>query len=402
MLTTVMRTPFRSKQFFLYYILLGAVLFAGCSSDDTEENIDNVFWSEAKLNDFPLSEVAYLDIDIVHPEITNGIETRFGKIEITIPHSQTSLMLSLKQFNLDNNKYQISPLPGEPQDFSLDPVTYTISSTTSQTKAVHYDVTVVYGGEPFFTNAKITGFKFEKSKNPALAATIEAVKIAEYENYTENAIYVIVPEGTNFSQLTPTITYDAALIRYTIDNDFILYPANGLAVDFTYPKHFYLQAENSLGSKSRVYNVIVDVANPIRFDSPIVTEEVATGDGVAIEDFFAIATWTNQGNHPITGMVPGEYKDKTYPIPNYPGNANVITASLTNPTGGTMGVLPGEKGEINVRVKRSQIAGVYTTTAVFAPTFSFDTRRISYWPPDDRIEDVFALQTLTIQTTLAD
>ena len=398
-----MSIPFRLRQFFLFCFLSGATLFTSCTSDDDDdENVDNSFWNEAKLNDFPLSEVAYLDIDIVHPEITNGVETKFGKIEITIPHSQTSRMLSLKQFNLDNSKYQISPLPGEQQDFSGDPVTYTISSLSFEPKSVHYDVTVVYGGDPFFTNAKITGFKFEKSKNPALAATIEAVKIAEYENYTENAIYVIVPQGTDFSQLTPTITYDAAKISYSIDNDFSIYPATGLKVDFKYPKHFYLQAENSLGSRSRVYNVIVDVANPIQFDSPIVTGNVVAGDGSAVENFFAVATWTNQGNHPITGMSPGAYKDKVYPIPNYPGDANVITASISNPTGGTIGVLPGEKGEINVRVKRSPIGGVYKTTAVFAPTFSFDTRTISYWPPDDRIEDIFGLHTLTIETTIVE
>lgn len=397
-----MRVSFCSRQFFLYAILLGVTLLAGCTSDDADENVDDVFWNEARLTDFLLTEVAYLDIDITHPKITNGAETSVGKIEITIPYSQTSRMLSLKQFVLDNSKYQISPLAGEQQDFSGGPVTYTISSVTSQAKSVHYDVTVVYGGDPFYTHAKITGFKFEKSKNPSLAATIDAVKIAEYENYTENAIYVIVPVGTDFTKLTPTITYDAAKLSYSIDSDFILYPQNGLMVDFKYPKHFYLQAENSLGEKSRVYHVIVDVANPIRFDSPIVTGNVATGDGMAVENFFAIATWTNQGNHPITGMAPKSYKDKIYPIPNFPGDANVITAAMVNPTAGTRGVLPGEKGEINVRVKRSPVSGIYKTTAVFIPTFSFDTREISYWPTDERVEDIFEPHTLTIETTLTE
>lgn len=393
---------YRLKQFLFFIIFSGATLFIGCTPDDSEENITDIFWNDAKLNDFPLSEVDYLDIDIVHPQITNGSETKFGEIKITIPYSQTSLMLSLKQFDLDNSKYQITPLAGELQDFSGDPVTYTISSVTSESKAVHYLVTVVYGGDPFFTNAKITGFKFEKSKNPTLEATIEAVKIAEYENYSQNAIYVIVPAGTNFGELTPTITYDAAKISYSIDNDFILYPAQGVEIDFNYPKHFYLQAENSLGVKSRIYNVIVDVANPILFDAPIVTENVAVGDGMSAKDFFAITTWTNQGNHPITGMAPTTYIDKIYPIPNYPNDANVITASLVNPNGGTVGVLPGQKGEINVRVKRSPVSGLYKTTVVFAPTFSFDTNKISYWPVDDRIEDIFEQQSLTIQSTIVE
>lgn len=354
------------------------------------------------MSDFPLNEVAYLDINITHPQIANGVEVKPGKIKITVPFSQTSLRLSLRKFDLDQNRYNISPLAGEPADFSNGPVVYTIRDVFSQDKTVRYEVTVEHGGDPFFINAKITGFKFEKAKNPALDATIEAVKIAEYENYTENAIYVIVPQGTDFTQLTPTITYDAAKLYYNTDNQFTPYPANGLTVDFKYPRHFYLQAENSQGTKSRPYSVIVDVANPIQFESPIVTPNVAAGDGVAIESFFALAKWTNRGNHPVTGMSPTAYKDKTYPLPDYPGDANIITASLQNPTGGTAGVMPGGQGEINVRVKRSPLTGAYATTAVFTPTFSFDTRVISYWPVDDRVEGIFQTQPLVIQSTIED
>jgi hypothetical protein len=285
-------------------------------------------------------------------------------------------------------------------DFSGGAVTYTIKDVFSQNKSVRYEVTVEQGGEPFFTHAKITGFKFEKVRNPQLDATIEAVKIAEYTNYSENAIYVVVPEGTDFSQLTPTITYDAARVYYNTDTQFAPYPAGGLTVDFKYPRHFYLQAENSQGTRSKPYHVIVDIANPIQITSPLITPNVKTGDGIAIENFFAIATWTNRGNHPITGMSPSTYKDKTYPIPDYPGNADIITALFQNPAGGTTGVLPGDQGEINIRVKRSPLAGTYSTTAVFVPTFSFDTRVISYWPVDDRVEDIFQSQPLVIQTTL--
>jgi hypothetical protein len=347
-----------------------------------------------------LFEVGYLNIDIAHPVITNDVETEHGKIKITIPFSQTSLMLSLKQFDLNNSKYNISPTVGDKQDFSDGPVTYTITSTTSQIKAVHYDITIIHGGEPFFTNAKITGFKFENSKNPQFETTIEAVKIAEYENYTENAIYVIVPDGTDFTNLVPTITYDAAKLYYNKDIQFLPY-TNNLVVDFKYPQRFYLQAENSLGTRSRSYYVIVDVANPIKFASPIVTNEVKTSDGSLFENFFAIAKWKNQGNHPITGMSPREYKDKTFPVPDFP-DINVITATIENPNAGTQGVLPGEEGEINVRVRRSPVSGLFTTKAVFTPTFSFDTRTISYWPVDDRVEDIFNPPLFEIKTTIVD
>jgi hypothetical protein len=387
---------------FLSFLMSAGILFSvsSCDSDESNETEADIFWKEARLNDFPLFEVQYLDINITHPVIANEVETQHGKIEITIPFSQTSLMLSLKQFDLDNNKYSISPTVGDKEDFSAGSIIYTISSTTSQTRAVHYDVTIVHGGEPFFTNAKITGFKFEKSKNPQLDETIEAVKIAEYENYTENAIFVIVPDGTDFTNLVPTITFDAAKLFYNTDIQFLPY-ANNLIVNFKYPNRFYLQAENSLGTRSKSYYVIVDVANPIKFDSPIITSNVKTSDGSLFEHFFAIAKWTNQGNHPITGMSPREYKDKTFPVPDYP-DSNVITAALENPNGGTQGVLPGEEGEVYVRVRRSPIPGLFTTKAVFAPTFSFDTRRISYWPVDDRIEDIFNPPSLEIKTTIVD
>ncbi len=395
-----MIAPSLRKRFSFYCALVGIGLLGGnCSSDDSYNNTTDAFWDGAKLNDFPLFEVAYLDIDIIHPEIKGGMEVNPGKITITVPFSQTSLMLSLKQFGLDQGKYDIEPGVGERQDFSKGHVIYTVSDVISPTKAVHYQITIIQGGDPFFINTKITGFKFEKTKNPGLAATIDAIKITEYDNYTENAIYVIVPEGTDFNQLTPTIIYDAAKLYYKSDAQFVLYPSNALSVDFAYPKTFFLQAENSLGEKSKPYNVIVDVANPIQFDTPLVTANVKTDDGQTFENFFAVATWTNQGNHPVTGMSPTEYNNKVYPA-GYSGDINIITTSIINPNAGIAGVLPGQKGEINVRVRRFPLAGWYSTTAVFTPTFSFDTRVISYWPADDRVEDIFDTQSLVIQTTI--
>jgi len=98
-------------------------------------------------------------------------------------------------------------------------------------------------------------------------------------------------------------------------------------------------------------------------------------------------------------MSPTEYNNKVYPA-GYSGDINIITTSIINPNAGTAGVLPGQKGEINVRIRRFPLAGLYSTTAIFVPTFSFDTRVISYWPADDRIEDIFNTQSLVIQTTL--
>lgn len=380
-------------------LLLVAFSAIVTSCDDDDEHVDQSL-EGARLTDFQLVETDYISIDISHPVIVDGVETSPGAINIVVPYAQESLSLSLLELSLDVNVYSISPSAGIPQDFSEGPVTYTISLNETPSKIVHYVVTIVHGGEAFYKNAKVTGFKFEKSKNPSLAADIEALRIVEYENYSQNAIYVIVPNGTDFSALKPTIEFDAAKLYYDNASSFLAYPENGLTIDFKYPKHFYLQAENSLGVKSRPYNVIVEVADPIAFSNPVlVTQNVKTGNGSDFENLFAVAEWTNQGNHPITGMSPIGYENRVAPD-GFPNDLNVITTSLINPVIGTTGVVPGGKGKVDVRVRKSPMAGEYRTTAIFRITFSFDITEISSWPVDDRVEDIFNVPKLTIETTI--
>lgn len=396
-MTPSLRVSFLST---LSFIFLFSV-FTGCQSNDSIDREPDGDLENARVNDFPLFEVDYLDISIVHPEIEKGVEIEHGKIEITIPQTQRSLMLSLKEFEPGSDTYHIMPSVGEQQDFSKGSVTYTVISNFNADRVVHYDVTVVYGGEPVKENALVTGFGFEKNKNPGLSTPVEAGKIVMYTTNSRNAIYVMVPVGTDFTNLTPTITYDAAKLYYsTTGSDFSIYPENGLAIDFKYPKQFYLQAENSFGTRSNVYTIIVDVKDPIKFDQPvIVTTNVKKGTGTSSENFSAVIKWTNQGNHPVTGMTASDYKDKIYPG-GYTGSSNVITSTLSNPVIGTTGVLPGEKGDVNVKVNKVLLTGIFKTTAVFTPTFSFDTKVISYWPADDRIEPIFESAVVTIQTTI--
>ena len=392
----------QTARFFLVLQFISLFLIASCQGDDSNEVTPDPELENAQLKSFPLSEVSHLNIKIVHPEVVNGEEKKHGEIEITIPSSHQSLMLSLKQFNLDSNKYSIYPSIGEQQDFSKGPITYTISSNFYQDKSVHYKVKIVIEATPVNLNSKITGFSFEKSKNPSLESTINAVKIVEYENYSENAIYIIVPVGTDFSKLTPTIAFDAAKLYYSLGPEFKPYTSNTMVVDFKYPKHFYLQAENSNGTKSKVYNVIVDVKDPIKFEQlPIITTNVKTGDGSTTQYFPAAAKWINQGNHPIKGMAVESYKNKVFPF-DYTGDANTITAILSNPVGGTDGVLPGEKGEINITVRKMAIGGKYKTTAVFAHTFNFSNYTIHNWPVANRVEGIFNTAELTVESTISE
>lgn len=390
----------QTAKFFLALQLISLFLITSCQGDDSKE-VTNPELEKAQLKSFPLSEVSNLNIKIMHPELVDGEEKKYGEIEITIPAAHQSFILSLKQFDLDQNKYRISPSVGELQDFSKGPITYTISSNFHNDKSVHYKVKVVIEAAPVNLNSKITGFSFEKSKNPNLESNISATKIAEYENYSENSIYVLVPVGTDFSKLTPTIAFDAAKLYYSLGPEFKPYTST-MVVDFKYPKHFYLQAENSNGIKSKVYKVIVDVKDPVKFEQlPVITPNVKAGDGSTTQYFPAVAKWINQGNHPIKGMAVENYKNKTFPF-DYTGDANTITAILSNPVGGTDGVLPGEKGEINITVRKMAISGKYKTTAVFAPTFNFNNYTIHNWPVAERVEGIFNTAELTVESTISE
>lgn len=238
-------------KFFLALQLISLLFITSCQEDDSKAVPTNPDLENAQLKNFPLSEVSHLNIKIVHPEIVDGDEKKYGEIEITIPSTHPSLKLSLKQFDLDSNKYSISPSIGMQQDFSKVSVVYTISSNFQKDKSVHYNVKIVTEAIPVNLNSKITGFSFEKSKNPYFDSTIDAMKIIEYENYSKNSIYILVPAGTDFSKLTPTIVFDAATLYYSTGTDFKPYTSNNMVVDFKYPKYFYLQAENSNGVKSK-------------------------------------------------------------------------------------------------------------------------------------------------------
>lgn len=391
----------QTAKLFLALQLISLFTITSCQTEDSKAAPTNPDLENAQLKNFPLSEISYLNIKIIHPEIVDGDEKKYGEIEITIPGMQETFMLSLKQFDLDNNKYSISPSIGVQRDFSKGAVTYTISSNFQKDKSVHYNVKIVADAVPVNLNSKVTGFSFEKSKNPYFDSTIDALKIIEYDNYSENAIYILVPTGTDFTKLTPTIAFDAAKLYYSSGTDFKPYTSNNMVIDFKYPKRFYLQAENSNGVKSKIYNVIVDVKDPIKFEQlPVITPNVKAGNGSSTEYFSGVGIWMNQGNHPIRGMAVENYKNKTYPFDNYTGDANIITAILSNPVGGTEGVLPGEKGDVNVTVKKVSIAGKYKTTAVFAPTFNFNNSTIHNWPVAERFEGIFNTVELPIESTI--
>ncbi|WP_348823632.1 hypothetical protein [Flavobacterium aestuarii] len=360
---------FSIKPISLIMIVFGSLL-TSCSSEssDPEPAADKtVDLKEALLDDFSFSEAAYISIDITQPEIKDNLETKPGEIKIKVPNG-SALELSLKKTNLDPAAFSITPAAGTKKTFSTtEPVVYTIVSLKNPKQVIHYKVLIELEVPHTSETPEITAFKFEKSKNNALAQDIAAAKI----DNEKKQLFIFVPVGTDFSSLTPTITFKGEKLYILNGNAKEEYPAAGKKTDFKYPKTFSIQIESDAGAKSQFYSVIVDVKNPIKF-------EVATVEVPNVkknEDFFEkIGTFTNQGNHPITAFA-NTYKNK---IPDL-DTSNIGLISLTIPGGG---LLPGESSDVkfslNKTLAKAVPAGTYQFTAVVPPGFF----EILNWPPD--------------------
>lgn len=337
--------------------LFALVLLAGCTKDDprTEPIID---WTAALLTDFRLTEVNYTGINLVHPSLNNGVEVRRGVIEVVVPASVPDLRLTPEVANFTSNDFTIAPSLGQVTNFGGGPVTFTIASKAYPSKKIHYDVTITReAAAP--TGALITGFRFEKSKNPALAADISAAKIV-HGLATMGKVYIFVPEGTPFTALTPTIEHSGTALYYSQDgngipgNSTTPYPAAGLSIDFAYPRVFFAVVKS--GTTVRTYDVVVDVKNPIKFDNPtITTANVKAG---ANQFLAAVTSFVNQGNHPV--MLAAVTHTNQQPL-----GTNAIIASGVIPA---FGVLPSERAQVNATIRaQTYPVGTYQSMAVFLP-----------------------------------
>jgi hypothetical protein len=361
--------------------LLLVSLAVSCKKNDSTDNTKPIDLNQARLNDFKLMETIYSDIDISHPELHNGTETKRGRIQVKIPKGSTQLNLTPAISNFTSDAFTITPRLGEMQNFLSKTITYTIASRDNPEKKVHYDVSIVEEDGPVNTQARITGFKFEKQKNPALPADIEAAKIVEGVG-TIGKIYVFVPVGTNFSNLTATMQFDGQGLYYTQDansvpeNSTTIYPAAGMSVDFAYPKQFF--AVVKAGQMTKTYEVIVDVRNPIKFEEAIVTTADAVRGGIR---FISATSFTNQGNHPMMLSVI-EHSGQV------PAGTNVIRASAGIPS---FGLNPNESTVVNATISaQTYPAGSYSVISSFKPKI--------YHEPD--ADEFMESSSVTINTTI--
>jgi hypothetical protein len=105
----------------------------------------------------------------------------------------------------------VSPLSNTPQDFT-NPVTYTVTAQNGSTQV--YAVTVNIASILKSVEKSINSFKL-------LGLNPEVDGVIDNNDYT---VYAIVPDGTDITNLTPTIVVsDGATIS----------PASGAAQDFT-------------------------------------------------------------------------------------------------------------------------------------------------------------------------
>ncbi len=399
------------NNFFKVSIFLVVGLLSGCSSDDDNTTPDQggtaIDLNEAKLNDFKLSEVTNKDVKIEQPEIVEGKEKMPGTIVITVPETTDVLNLSLASVNFDESKFEIAPKVGEAQSFEVGTViTYTIKSKVDPEKSIRYLVSVIKESTtPGTDGLKITGFKFEQSKNGALRQDIEAKKIAEYQN-KQGVIYILVPQGTDISKLVPTINFEGESLAYSQRNAaYREYPETGLEVDFTSDysitgfedKNVFL-LEISNGTEKRGYQVILDFENAIEFEqTKASTPDVRKGNA----RIFTMLKWTNKGNHNILYNIKGrEYIDKT--VDN---KGNIYEVGLT-PAEIIQGnyIRPGEEGKVIVKVTAEEI-GDYEIDVVLHPKYDLARAQIT---DNDLVdltnifEDLFGPITLNIKTKVVD
>ncbi len=387
------------------FLLVG--LLAGCSSDDDNTTPDQgdttVDLNEAKLDDFKLSEVTYLDINIDQPIIEDGVETKPGRIVVSVSETTDVLSLSLASVNFDESKFEISPKVGEVESFEPGTViAYTIVSKVDPDKSIKYLVSVA---KEESTAVKITNFKFEQSKNGSLNKDIEAKAISEYLN-NRGAIYILVPQGTDIENLVPTIEFEGESLKYKQGTgDSADYPETDLSFDFTSSyniqgtmntNELVLLVENAVNLMR--YRVIVDFENPIEFEqTEISTPDVTQGDTRRFS-----FKWTHKGNHYIEHNIKARnYVDKTSD-----DKGNIFEATLVpyNISQGTL-IKPGEEGRVIIEVKADGTVetGNYEVDIVFNPKYDLSRARINNNDLVDNTnhyEDLFDPFILNVKTTV--
>ncbi|MEP0214144.1 MAG: hypothetical protein ABJD66_13060, partial [Cellulophaga sp.] len=317
-------------KFTVFFILL----ISSCSSNDDspekQEPSEAISLEKTKLTDFPLAEVAYLNITIEHPVVENNEEVEEGEIVIFLPHTVSSRTFSLKSTNLNTNNFDVFPSVGTQQLFSeTETVKYTITSKSNLEKSVHYNVKIVIAAAPQEEKLAIVDFELLANDNSSYT-NIDFVKEAKQQT-VDSLLFCLFPASIDFSDLSPAIKYNGSIIEYQVNDEgykeYVV--STGERINFKYPNVVDFKISNKDNTKSVVYRIIVDIDRPIVLDKEEITtiniKKGSTYNGTNL------ATWTNKGNYPITTMSQNEYTNVVTPAA---GINNIFALTLSKNSGG--------------------------------------------------------------------
>ncbi|OEK07555.1 hypothetical protein A8C32_17310 [Flavivirga aquatica] len=356
-----MKTPI----FTITLLIVTSLFSSSCDSDDSptdpKNNNQNVDFKEALLLSFPLSEIDITlkadGISIEQPTMINGVPQNKGKITIELEYNEIS-KFSLKQVDFDDSKFNISPNVGEKDIIPGETITYRITSTKDTNISLEYDVLIITKDiAPALQKLNITGLHFLKSDNLNLNEDITSIEVREHTNQSYNGtIMVTVPNGTNFSDLTPKLDFEGSSIHYTSSHygthpNFEVY-TQGSSIDFKFPNIIAFRVYNSDETNYREYRVLVDVKKLITFDEESVT--LNNGNIIShIHTFDNALGFTYHGNYPINSKLTSS-KIEVTKTPETPSKnyyfENSIRLMENNPTDSNNEIQTGERGKLYIEL----------------------------------------------------
>ncbi len=349
--------------------ILFTTMFIGCSDDSSnpQSNPETVNIEDARLFDFPLFGITPVSINITQPTIVNNEETAFGKVDIVVPNtvSLNEIASSITSGELNLSKFDIIPGNNTELNYETESHVHTIVNVLDESEELlHYTIKIEQEVISKPSTLTVNDFRFEASKNPQLSDDITIER--RVEDLNRQDIYLFVPAGTDFSDLTPTATFDAEEVFYTQETSIPIvdvntpYPTTETSFDFAYPKSFIIVLRDNASNRIKWVNVFVDVKNPVEIENTHITTPNLITPGSS-EYFAGITTWKNVGNHKLEFGSATTYEGK---VPS--STVNFITANMDFATNG---LEPGESADINVKVNGNLPVGEYKTTAVFFTEF---------------------------------
>lgn len=200
----------------------------------------------------------------------NPKETGFSIKTGTLPPG-----LSLE--NPDGESDDCGYITGTPTDVGSYPVTVarTVSGGIGEL-ALSFTITITFAedaNDEVFSPAQIDTQMVAQSTTPEITGfTIPNQVGNTYIFNSFNEIYITMPYGTDVSSLTPTIVHSGVTI----------FPASGVAQDFTGPVEYTVTAEDSATKKYTVYVSVEDPELAVKSVTPSGTDVSISEDTLTI------------------------------------------------------------------------------------------------------------------------